>query len=332
MNSAEVSWSDSEMKPSIRDRFVSPFTNFKFWRDLYNEADQDQIFNGAAALSYYFLLAIFPGMIFLLAVLPYLPIENLSGEIMRMISDVLPLDAAKSLETVIVEITTNKKQSLLSFGALFALWSGSSGIYAIMQELNTTYDVRETRSFLKVRGLSILLTLVFGVAVISSFALIVTGGLLQTWLDNSYVLNPVVPILFQLFRWFVILALLTSGLAALYYHGTNVEQDFKFITPGAFIAVMGLIVVSLLFRTYVSNFGNYSASYGSIGAVVVLMLWFYIAGVFILLGSEINALIEAGPTKKESVHQNAAFKAKDAPEKPSKSERKQATTTAARNP
>jgi membrane protein len=268
----------------------------------------------------------------LLAVLPYLPIENLSGEIMGVISQALPLDAAKALETNIIEITTHKKQGLLSFGALFTLWSASSGIYAIMQELNTTYDVRETRSFWKLRGLSILLTLVFGVAIIGSFALIVSGGIFQNWLDKTYVLNPVVPVLFQVFRWLVILSLLTSGFAMLYYYGTNVEQKFKFITPGAIIGVIGLVLVSLGFRYYVQNFGNYSATYGSIGAVVVLMLWFYIAGSVILIGSEINALIEAGPTKRDSVAENEHFKLKQPPEKPSKSERRDARTPAGAHP
>ncbi len=315
------------MFKDLNARFIKPFASFKFWKDLYNEADQDQVFNNAASLSFFFVLAIFPSMIFLLAILPYLPIDNLSGEMMHLFAEALPPSAADLLQTTIIEVTSNKAQGLLSFGALFTLWSASSGVYAIMQELNTSYDVRETRSFLKVRGLSILLTLVFGVAIIGSFALIVSGGLFQTWLDKTYVLNPVIPVLFQVFRWIVILALLLSGFAALYYYGTNVEQKFKFITPGAVVGVIGLIAVSLLFRLYVSKFSDYSATYGSIGAIVVLMMWFYLAGIVILLGSEINALIENGPTKQDSVRENDAFKSKPTPENPSKSERRQVSAS-----
>lgn len=310
-------------------KLIEPLAHTKFWKDLYNEIDQDRVFNSAASLSYYFLFSLFPAMIFLLAVLPYLPIENLSGEIMGVIAEVLPISAAQTLETTIVEITTKKQQGLLSFGALFTLWSASSGVYAIMQELNTTYDVRETRSFWKVRGLSILLTIVFGIAIIGSFALIVGGGALQTWLETTYVLNPVVPVLFQVFRWLVILALLMGGFAIIYYYGTNVEQEFRFITPGAVLAVVGLIGVSLLFRLYVSNFGDYSAMYGSIGAIVVLMLWLYIAGTVILIGSEINALIENGPTKRDSVKANEDFKARKTPSSPTPSKRRRATTAGA---
>ncbi len=140
-------------------------------------------------------------------------------------------------------------------------------------------------------------------------------------------IHPLVPVLFQIFRWAVILTLLAGGFAVLYYYGTNVQQKFKYITPGALVGVLGLVGVSLLFRVYVSNFGDYSASYGSLGAVVVLMLWFYFAGVLILLGSEINALIEDGPTKKQSVADNASFKLKTPPENPLPEERAAATTS-----
>lgn len=309
----------------LTERFIKPFTSLKFWKDLYNEIDQDQVFNGAAALSFYFLLAIVPAMIFLLTLLPYLPIENLSGEVMNLISQALPESAAKALEGPVLEITASKKQGLLSFGILFTLWSASSGLYAIMQELNTTYDVRETRSFLKVRGLSVLLTLAVGVGIIIAFALIVSGGVVQKYLDATYVLNPVVPVLFAAFRWIVILVLLLASFALLYYYGTNVEQKFKFVTPGAIVGVLGLVLVSLGFRLYVSHFSDYTSSYGSLGAIVVLMMWFYLAGTAVLVGSEINALIENSPTKKTSVAQNAAFKEKAPPENPTPGERAAAT-------
>jgi membrane protein len=311
----------------ITTQFFKPFATFQFWKDLYNEIDQDQVFNSGASLSYYFLLAIFPAMIFIMTLLPYLPIENLTGELLNFISQILPESAAKALESTVIEITTTKKQGLLSFGILLTIWSASSGLYAIMQSLNTTYDVRETRAFWKVRGLSIALTLVLGVAIMGSFALIVSGGLFQHWLDQTYVLNSAVPILFQIFRWLVIFVLLTSGFAALYYYGTNVEQEFKFITPGALISVVGLIGVSSLFRIYVSKFSDYSASYGSLGAVVVLMLWFYFAGSLILIGSEINALLENAPTKRRSVAANSEFKSKKPTENPTPGERKEATTS-----
>ena len=308
-----------------KPKFFRPFRSKGFWIDLYNEIDQDQVSNGAAALSYYFLLAIFPALIFLMSILPYLPIDNLSGESMRLITDLLPASAAEAMRSTVLEITTKKKQGLLSFGALLTLWSSSAGIYAIMQQLDITYDVRETRPFWKVRGLSILLTLAFGVFFIGSFALIVLGGVFQRWLDATYVLNPSIPVALQIVRWILIWILATTGFAILYYFGPNVKSKFRFITPGAVIGVLGLIGTSLLLRLYVENFSDYNASYGSLGAVIVMMLWFYLAGHVILIGSEINALIEAGPTKKESARENAKFQAnKDSmPEYPTPEQRKE---------
>jgi membrane protein len=281
-------------------RFFGPVFNRKFWKDLYSEINDDNISNGAAALAFYSMLALFPALIFLLSVLPYLPIENLSGEVMMMIANALPKEAFEAVSSTIIELTTDKKASLLSFGAVFTLWSASAGIYAIMQQLNITYDVKEGRAFWKARGISILLTLGCGAMIVTSFALMVGGGALQAWLDSTYVLNPAVSILFQLFRWAVILMLLLGGFALIYYFGPDVEQEFKFISPGAVMGVVVLILASMGFRLYVENFGNYDASYGSLGAVIVLMMWLYIAGHVILFGSEVNALIEhMNPDGKE---------------------------------
>lgn len=318
------------LPPPILSKFMRPFVSLTFWKDLYREVDQDQVSNGAAALSYYFLLSIFPATIFMLTLLPYLPIENLSGQALDLLFQLLPVEAAQTLSKTVLEVTTTKKQGLLSFGAALTLWSASSGLHAIMQQLDITYDVRETRPFWKTRGLSILLTLVFGAFLLTSFLLIVAGGALQTWLQATYVLNPAIPVMFQILRWVVIFVLLISGFAILYYFGPNVKQKFEFVTPGSLIGVLGLIGTSLLFRVYVENFGDYSASYGSLGAVIVMMLWFYIAGHVILIGSEINALIENGPTKRESTAQNAAFAAnKEAlPEKPTLAERTRIRTPA----
>ncbi|RYZ72650.1 MAG: YihY/virulence factor BrkB family protein, partial [Proteobacteria bacterium] len=265
----------------------------KFWLDLYQEIEDDNVSNGAAALAFYAILSLFPALIFLLSVLPFLPIDNLYGEVMSVMNQALPDEASKAVSSVIEEITTDKKASLLSFGAIFTLWTASAGIYAIMAQLNISYDVKESRPFWKARGLAIILTLGCGAMIVTAFGLIVGGGALQTWLENIYVLNPAVPVMFQIFRWLVILCLLLAGFALIYYFGPDVKQKFKFVSLGSVIGVFVLILASLGFRLYVTNFGNYSASYGSLGAVIVLMMWFYLAGNVILLGSEINALLES---------------------------------------
>jgi membrane protein len=272
-----------------------------FVKSLVHEVQEDNVANGAAALAYYLLLSLVPAMIFLLTLIPYLPIENLHEAVMNFVRQALPGEASNMVEKVIAEVTLNKRQGLLSFGLLATVWAASSGLYAVMQQLNITYGVKESRPFWKVRGIAIGLTLLFGLLVVGSFALIVFGGVLQNWLGGwlamtSWGASPeareVLLFAFSAFRWIVIALLLLMAFALTYYFGPDVEQRFRFISPGSVMGVVVLALASLVFRIYVTHFGNYAATYGSLGAVIILMLWLYIAGLVILFGSEVNALAE----------------------------------------
>ena len=274
----------------IRNFLASPI--FQFCKDLYHEISEDQIFTGAAALSYYLLFAIFPGMIFLLTLLPYLPIENLQQVAMSFFREVLPGNAAETVQGVVLEITTQKRSGLLSFGLLLTLWSASTGLAAVMDELNATYDVRETRPFWKTRSIALLLTVFFALLTIGCSVSIVFGAFLQHWLEQRFHLPPETALIFTAFRWGVAITLSLSAFAVVYYFGPDVEQRVRFIAPGAVVGTGLLALASLAFRFYVQNFANYTASYGSLGAVIVLMLWLYIAGVIIMVGSELNSLVE----------------------------------------
>jgi membrane protein len=264
----------------------------KFLTDLYNEIAEDDVSNGAAAIAFYLMLAVFPAAMFLLTILPYLPIQHLKEAVFDFLGQALPANAAQLFIDVVEKLTSQRRGGLLSFGLVFAIWSASSGMYAIMQQLNTTYDVKEGRPFWKARGTALLLTLVYAVMIIGAFALIVLGGVIQTWVASLIGWSQPLLIFFATFRWVIIIALLLFALACIYYFGPDVEQKFRFITPGSIMAVIFLVCVSLIFRTYVTNFADYDATYGSIGAVIVLMLSLYIAGWVILLGSELNALLE----------------------------------------
>jgi membrane protein len=244
------------------------------------------------------LLSIFPALIFLLSLVPYLPIANLHQAVMDFLRQVLPRDAAQAVEGVVAEVTLQKRQGLLSFGLLATIWAASSGFYAIMQQLNITYRVKEERPFWKTRGIAIVLTILFAILIIGAFGLIVFGGVLQNRIQQTMFISNLgfakefVLFVFAAFRWIVIGLLMLAGFALTYYFGPNVDIRFRFITPGAIAGMSVLVVASLAFRFYVEGFSNYAASYGSLGAVIVLMLWLDIAGLVILLGSEINALID----------------------------------------
>lgn len=277
-----------------------PLLTAQFWRDLSAEITKDNVFNGAAALAFYLTLSIFPAFIVIMSVLPYLPVQNVDEAIMDLLHDAMPGEAAELLQGTVAEVTQQQRGGLLSFGILFTLWTVSTGMYAIMQQLNITYDVKEARSFVKARAVALVLSVVFVALVVGAFTLIVLGGVAESWLVAMMGENELLVLAFRVFRWIMIVGGLLLGFALIYRYAPNVEQRFRFITPGAILGVVLLIVASLGFTIYITNFGDYSATYGSIGAVIILMLWLYIAGLVVLVGSEVNALIEhADPNGKD---------------------------------
>lgn len=282
----------------------------RFIGDLKSSIADDNIFNGAAALAFFLTLSIFPAMIFLMAVLPYLPVQQIDRAIMDLLRQALPGDAATLFADVVEEVTRERRGGLLSFGFVAALWAASSGMYAIMQQLNITYHVKEARSFVRARGVALGLTVLFGVLVLGAFSLIVTGGAIQDWIGDRFGTSDVLLAAFAVFRWLMIVLALLLAFALIYYLAPNVEQKFAFITPGSVIATVLLLFASLGFSLYATRFGDYDATYGSIGAVILLMLWLYIAGLVILVGSEINVLVEhyspEGKVKGERVEGETA--------------------------
>ncbi len=165
-------------------------------------------------------------------------------------------------------------------------------MYAIMQHLNITYDVKEGRSFIRARATALVLSLLFGVLVLAAFSLIVLGGIVQDWIGNQFGFTRALLAFFVAFRWVIIVLALLLAFAIVYHYAPNLERRFKLITPGSVFGVVMLIFTSLVFSFYTRNFADYNAAYGSIGAVIILMLWLYMAGLVILIGSEINALLE----------------------------------------
>lgn len=264
----------------------------QFLKDLNNEINEDNVFNGAAALGYYLTLAIFPALILLMSIIPYLPIDRVDEAIMDMLGQALPGEAYEMVEGVVLEVTQNRRGGLLSFGLLGTLWAASTGMYAIMQQLNITYAVKEERRFIRSRATALILSILFGLLVIGAFSLVVLGGYIQEWLGLQLGFSSILIWFFALLRWVVIILSLLLGFAMIYRYAPNVEQKFRFITPGSVLGVLMLIVVSIGFAIYTANFADYNATYGSIGAMIILMLWLYIAGLVILVGSEINVLME----------------------------------------
>lgn len=284
----------------------------QFFLELKQAISDDNVFNGAAALGFYLTLALFPAIILLMALIPYLPIDRVDEAIMDLLEQALPQEAYGMVERVVSDVASDRRGGLLSFGILGTLWAASTGMYGTMQQLNITYDVKEGRSFIRGRATALMLSVLFCLLVLAAFSLIVFGGIVQDWIGNRLGFSDVLLMFFTGFRWVVIVLALLLGFAIIYRYGPNVEQQFSFITPGSAFGVTMLIVSSLGFAIYTSNFADYSATYGSLGAMIILMLWLYIVGLVILVGSEINALLEHHSAKgkrkgekKEGEHQGS---------------------------
>lgn len=259
----------------------------------------------AAALAYHGLLALFPFVIFLIALLGFLRAPDFFDSVLEQARTVLPADAYQPLQDVTTEIQNQESGGLLSFGIVAAIWAASSGIRALMKALNTAYDVEETRPVWKLYLLSILYTVGLAVLAIAAIALMLLGPQAMQWLADQIGLGGAFVTIWTWLRWPVAVILLTLAAALAYYVSPNVEQPFALITPGALLAVIVWILASVSFSIYVSQFGNYSATYGSLGGVIALLFFFFISAAVLLLGAEINAEVhhteEGEPTPKEGV-------------------------------
>lgn len=260
-------------------------------RELWREIDEDQISNGAAALAFYMVLALFPLAIFCLSVLPYLRIEDLQQTVMDLVREALPGSAADLLTSTVQSVVSQRRSGLLWFSFVFAIWSATSGLHGLMQQLNVVYEVEERRTFLQARGLALLLTVAFFCLVVGALALITGGGMLQMYIGNTLGWSPVLRLAFGLLRWVIIILALHFAFSLIYYLGPNVKRRFELITPGSVAATVSMLVASLAFKTYVNRFSTYDAVYGGLGAMIVLLLWLFAAGWVILFGAELNDVV-----------------------------------------
>lgn len=263
-----------------------------FGHRLWQESQRDDILGRAAQLAYYFLLALFPALLFLTALIGLFPLKETMPELMLNLRTVLPADALSLLERYLDNVVKGSSGDILSLGLLGALWASSSGVTAIMESLNVVYSASESRPYWKVRLIATLLTIGLAGFIIASTTLVLYGARIGEWIAGFIGLGWLFVIAWNVLQWPVAVFLMLFALAVIYYICPNVEHDWRWVTPGSVCAVSLWLVVSLGFKAYVENFGNYNAAYGSIAGVIVLMLWLYLTGVVMLLGGEINAQIE----------------------------------------
>ncbi len=260
-------------------------------KSTFKEFSEDDMSIYAAALSFHGLLSLFPFVLFLVALIGFLDLQQFFDWMREQAALLLPANAMQQIDTVIEEVRSSQG-GLLSVGALLALISASKGVRTLMHALNVAYDVEEERSGWKLFLLSLVNTIGLAVMLLAAAALMLMGPQIVEWLAGQIGLRELFVTLWTWLRWPVAIVLLMLAVAVIYYVAPDVEQRFRFITPGSVIAVLVWILASLAFGFYVQNFGDYNATYGSIGAIIVLLLYFYISALVLLLGAELNAVIE----------------------------------------
>jgi len=261
---------------------------------------KDDIVGMAAQLAYYFFLALFPALLFFVALASYLPLENVVEDIVRSMSRFAPPDVLQIVRDQLHKIAAGEQGGLLTVGMVLTLWSTSAGMVAIINTLNKAYDIDEGRPWWKVRLTAIGLTIALALFILVSFFLVIAGPPLAERVANWVGLGPVFVWTWWILQWPLVFALVVTAIALVYYFAPDAEQSFVWLTPGAVLATVLWLLFSIGFRIYVVNFGDYNATYGALGGVIVLLLWFYASGLAILIGAEMNAEIEhASPYGKD---------------------------------
>ncbi len=276
------------------------------WR-VWARAEEDEIFGRSAQLAYYFLLALFPLLLFLITLFGYLngAGSHLRHRLLSYLGDVMPSSALQLVVATIDQATTARGGGKLSIGLLAAIWAASSGMNALGQSLNAAYDVRETRPWWKVRLISIGLTVALSTLIISALLIVLYGGRAGHSLAALIHEGRAFAVTWRILQWPIALAFVFITFSLIYHFAPDLApkrrarrlaaSDYRrrWFSPGVLVAIILWLLVSLGFRLYLHFFNSYSATYGSLGALIILMLWFYLTGAAILLGGEINCELEA---------------------------------------
>jgi len=263
-------------------------TIINYIKDLIGEFKKDDIPLLAASQAYYYLLAVFPLLIVCFAIIPYFKIDP--ADATGFLEDILPGEMVSIFEENIISLIETPQGGLLTIGAIGALWSASSGINAFIKAVNEAYEIDETRSFITVRLIALALTISLIISFIVAILLPVFGNVILTYIGNLFGLSGSSVILLQISRWAISIIVITSLLLLLYRFAPNKKLPFNHIFPGALTASILWLLISLGFSFYVGNFGNYSATYGSLGGIIILMMWFFLTGLILMIGAEINVI------------------------------------------
>ena len=289
--------------------------NFQALKATVQEFQRDDAMGLAAQLAFFLILALFPFILVLVSLMGLVGNPELASKVLDYFRQVMPEEAYKLIRTYTGDVISGQRPApyLFSFSILFTLWTASGAFAALINALNRAYDVQETRPFWKVRGIAILMTLGLSVLILVGVLLLIVGEPIGQAIAEIFGLGELFELVWNIVRWPVALFFLVFTVALLYYFAPDVDQPFRWITPGGLIGVLLWVIASAAFSFYVNNFGTYNKTYGSIGVVIILLLYLYISSLTILFGAELNATLVR---MKEEISGKQIIDAEPANEKP----------------
>ncbi len=271
------------------------FAPKQFFTRLYEKAFDEDIFSSAAQVGFYFMFALFPLLLFLVSLFGLVleKADDMRAELFVYLRQVMPGSALELVEKTLAEVVQSSSGGKLTFGFLIALWTASSGIDSVRVALNGVYKLKETRPYWKTKLTSLALTLAIAVLIFIALGVIFYGSQFLSLILGSVGLPIPSPLLLQILSFAVVAVVLTLAFALLYSFVPNhVPFAWNWISPGAIVAIILWVLASLGFRLYLHYFNSYAATYGSLGAIIILMLWLYITALAIIIGGSINAILD----------------------------------------
>lgn len=285
-----------DVKDAEIDQFDVTTTN-GFIKELVTRISKVDVTGLASQLAFFFLLSLFPLLIFIFTLLPYLNLDQ--GEIFMYIRDYAPGSVAVLLEETLGEILTSRNGGLLSFGIIATVWSASKGMNALTKALNRSYFQEESRSFIMARGMSVIFTVMLIGVLVVALVLPVFGQQIGTLVFSYVGVESDFLQLWSKLRWIAPIILIYAVFSLIYWLVPNLKISYKSVVLGSVFSTIGWIITSLGFSFYVGNYGSYSSTYGSIGAIIVLMMWLYLSAIILMLGGQINAVMRE---RKHAMH------------------------------
>lgn len=281
-----INWSKKIVLPGFKGMNLFEVASFYF-----EGIEKGAITTRASSIAFNFFLAFFPALIFLFTLIPYIPINNFQEILLELLNDVLPPSTNESFFLTLNDIINHPRGGLLSFGFIMALYFSTNSVNSLMEAFNSSIHIKESRSTWKQRLIALNLTVILAIMLIVAIGLIVFTQIAQSYLIEWGILEPSSITLIKFGKWIVLLSLLFFGISTLFQFGPAQKTDWKFFSPGAILATIFIVITSLGFGYYIENFSQYNRLYGSIGTLIIVLLWLYFNAIVMLIGFELNTSI-----------------------------------------